>query len=67
MIRLKLKAIKFNTDFRKSELTNLNNLLADHKEEMYDGNLTKDEVILFVSKSGNQLIWILKTRYCRFS
>ena len=55
-MRLRLKAIRFDVDFRKSELTNLREF---EKSPSYPGALNKGETFLFVSKSGNQLIWIL--------
>lgn len=54
--RYRLKAIKFNCDFRSSELSNYQLLL---KKKHFDGPPGKNEVYLMVSKSGNQLIWIL--------
>ena len=56
MMNLRLKAIKFNTDFRKNEWTNFKEF---KKSKRFPGELKANEAILFVSKSGNQLIWIL--------
>jgi len=56
MINIKLKAVKFDTDFRKNEWTNYKSF---KKSKYMAGGLNKNEAILFVSKSRNQLIWIL--------
>lgn len=53
MNKVRLVAIRFNIDFRKSELTNYN----IHKRTLPP--LGTNESYLFVSKSKNQLIWIL--------
>ncbi len=58
MLRMKLKAIKLDADFRKSEMTNYDAL---RKSRRFPGELKKNEVYLMVSKSGNQLVWILNT------
>ena len=58
MQRVKLKAIKFGVDFRKNELTNYREF---QKSKKFPGTLGKDEVFLFVSKSGNQLVFIIHT------
>jgi len=56
MINLKLKAIKFDVDFRKNEWTNYQEF---KKSKKFPGELANNEAILFVSKSRNQLIWVL--------
>lgn len=55
-MRLKLKAILFEVDFRCSEHTNYERFKAS---ERFPGYLRSGEVILFVSRSGNQLVWVL--------
>jgi hypothetical protein len=55
-MRVKLKAIKFDTDFRKSELTNYD---IFKRSRSFPGELESNEVFLFISKGGNQLVWIL--------
>lgn len=53
MQRLRLVAIRFGVDFRKSELTNY----MIHRRTLPP--LGSHEAFLFVSRSENQLIWIL--------
>lgn len=55
-MKVRLKAIKFDTDFRKSELTNYD---LFKRSKSYPGDLESNEVFLFVSKGGNQLVWVL--------
>jgi len=54
MIRLRLKAIIPSADFRKSEATLHDAFL---RSRSYPGDLRKGECFLFLSKSGNQLLW----------
>ncbi len=56
MMRVRLKAIKFDVDFRKTELTNYDTF---SRSRSFPGQLSANEVYLFISKSGNQLVWIL--------
>jgi len=56
MIRIKLKAIQFDTDFRKNEWSNYKEF---KKSKRLRGELKANEAILFVSKRRDQLIWIL--------
>jgi len=56
MEKIRLRAIKFDVDFRKSEHTNYK---IFKKSKKYPGDLKSGEAFLFVSKSGNQLIWII--------
>jgi hypothetical protein len=53
---MKLKAICFDVDFRKSEATNYQTYMKNPK---FPGEPENGETILFVSKSGNQLVWLL--------
>ncbi|MCK5617304.1 hypothetical protein KAR91_86370 [Candidatus Pacearchaeota archaeon] len=55
MDRIKLKAIKY-VDFRKSEWTNYQEF---KKSKKFPGELTHNEAFLFISNTGNQLIWML--------
>lgn len=59
MIRLKLKAIAFDLDFRFSEATN-HELFK--KSKHYPGELATGEAFLFVSRTGKQLVWLLNTQ-----
>ena len=54
MLRMRLKAIWMGADFRCSERTNYNIFL-----QQFPGELRMNEAFLFVSKSGNQLVWLL--------
>jgi hypothetical protein len=56
MNKIRLRAIKFDVDFRKNEWTNYNEF---KRSRSFPGDLKANEAFLFVSKSGNQLIWIL--------
>ena len=56
MIRLTLKAIKMNADFRKASSTTYEELV---KAKHFPGPPRKGECYLLVSKSGNQMVWIL--------
>ena len=53
-MRLRLKAIVPNTDFRKSEATIINGF---KRSRSYPGDLNSGEAFLFLSKTGNQLLW----------
>lgn len=55
MKNVKLKKIE-HADFRKSEATLFDDFIRRNK---YLGSLKSDEVILFISYTENQLIWIL--------
>ena len=55
MDKIKLKAIK-HADFRKSEWTNY---LEFKRSKKFPGELALNEAFLFISSTGNQLIWIL--------
>lgn len=55
-IRVRLKMVVFDIDFRKSEDTNMSEF---KKSRNYPGDLKKGEVFLFVSKSRNLLRWIV--------
>ena len=59
-MKIRLKAIKFGVDFRKNELTNWN-IFRKSKDYKRIGTLTRSEAVLFVSVSGNQLLFILNT------
>jgi hypothetical protein len=54
--KIRLKAIWFDVDFRYNELSIFNKY---KKRKDFPGDLGKDEAYLFVSKSGNQLLWII--------
>jgi hypothetical protein len=56
MDRYVLKAIKFDVDFRSSEVSNYDELV---RRKHFPGPPGKREVYLMVSRSGNQLVWIL--------
>lgn len=52
--RMRLKAIIPNTDFRRNEAT----IIFDYmKSRSYAGDLKAGECYLFLSKTGNQLLW----------
>ena len=53
---LRLKAIKLGVDFRRTESFNLAEF---QKSSSFPGALAKNEVFLFVSMTGSQLLWIL--------
>ena len=53
-MKLKLKAIIPRTDFRKSETTIINEF---RRSRSYPGDLASSECFLFLSKTGNQLLW----------
>lgn len=55
-MRLTLSAIKFGCDFRRSEMTLYDELRKEPKFKQVE--LTPGRVILFVSCSENQLIWL---------
>ena len=57
MLRIRLKAIIPDADFRKSEWTLYNDYA---KSRAYAGPLKKGEALLFLSKSKNQLIWFMR-------
>lgn len=52
-MKIRLVAIRFGVDFRKSELTNY----EIHRRSLPP--LGSQEAFLFVSRSENQLVWIL--------
>ena len=54
MLNLKLKAIVPNSDFRKSEKTLYDAFINSRS---YPGDLKSGEAFLFLSKTGNQLLW----------
>ena len=56
-MRIRLKGIQQDVDFRQSELTNYE---AFRKSKRFSGDPKKGEAYLFVSTSGNQLVWVLK-------
>lgn len=56
MMRLKLKSIVQDVDFRCNELTVYERYRAS---KAYAGDLGRNEACLFVSCSGNQLLWVL--------
>lgn len=56
MKKMRLKGIIFDCDFRKNEATNYKTY---RRSRSFPGELKTNEVFLFVSKSGNQLIWLL--------
>lgn len=56
MLKLRLKAIRYNCDFRKNENSLYNEFKASQN---FPGELAKGEAYLFVSASENQLIWFL--------
>lgn len=47
------------TDFRKSELTNFDIWKKRQKKKGRRNTMKSNEVLLFISKSGNQLVWVL--------
>jgi hypothetical protein len=55
MDRIRLKAIKY-ADFRKSEWTNYKEF---KRSRTFPGELGRNEAFLFVSGTGNQLVWLL--------
>ena len=57
MTRIRLKAIIPSADFRKSEHTIFRDFAKSRK---YPGPLKKGEGFLFLSKTGNQLLWFFK-------
>jgi hypothetical protein len=57
-MRLKLKAICFGVNFQCSERTNYERF---KKSKQFPGELDTGETYLFVSKTGNQLVWIFNT------
>jgi hypothetical protein len=56
MEKYTLRAIKLDVDFRSSEISNYDFLV---KKKHFPGPPAKRDVYLMVSKSGNQLIWVL--------
>lgn len=54
--KIKLKAIQFDVDFRYSEFTIYQEF---KKNKSFPGELGASEAFLFVSRSGNQLLWVL--------
>jgi len=62
-VKIRLKAIKFGADFRCSELTNYDKF---RKSSRYPGDLVSGEAFLFISKSGNQMIWVLHVGNMKF-
>lgn len=56
MEKYTLKAIKFGVDFRSSEMANYDHLV---KKKHFPGNPGRREVYLMVSRSGNQMVWVL--------
>ena len=56
MKTVRLKGIIPNCDFRKNEATNYD---IYKKSRKFQGKLKKNEVYLFISRSGNQLFWLL--------
>lgn len=52
-----LRAIKFGVDFRSSEVSNYDYLV---KKKHFPGPPGRHEVYLMVSRSGDQLIWLLQ-------
>lgn len=57
-MKVRLKQIIRDVDFRKTELQNYEDHRKDKKR--FDGDPKPGEAILFVSTSGNQLAWILR-------
>jgi hypothetical protein len=55
-MKLRLKGIIQDADFRYSELTLYEKYL---RSKAYGGELGTNETYLFVSRSGNQLVWVL--------
>jgi hypothetical protein len=56
MQTIKLKAVKFDVDFRFNDLSNYD---AFRKSRQFPGELHSNEAYLFISRSGNQLLWVL--------
>ena len=56
MNRVRLKGVRLDVDFRKNEATNYDMF---KRSKIFPGELHKNEVFLFISKSGNQLVWVL--------
>lgn len=54
--QMRLKAIVFGLDFRKTELTNY---LEYRSTKAFQGELGTTECYLFVSRGLNQLVWVL--------
>lgn len=56
-MRLRLRAIRYGCDFRKNEVTLMQECLSDRKFKQL-GSLINGEVVLLVSRTENQLIWL---------
>ena len=54
--QIRLRAIRFDVDFRCSEWTNYETFRRSKK---FPGELRPHEAFLFVSKKGDQLVWIM--------
>ena len=57
MLKIRLKGIVQNVDFRQSELTNYE---AFRRTKRFQGDPKLGEAYLLISTTGNQLVWILK-------
>lgn len=57
-MRLRLKAICYGCDFRKNELTLLDELRKNPKYKSV-GELGANETCLFVSRTETQLVWLI--------
>lgn len=55
-MRIMLRRIWRGADFRQTEFTNYDRF---RKSKQFPGPLRKGEAFLFISKTGNQLLWIL--------
>lgn len=55
-VRMRLKAIVFDVDFRYNEFGQYDTFRAS---KAFTGKLAQDEAYLFVSKSRNQLLWVM--------
>ena len=56
MAKVRLKAVCFDVDFRYNEFGIYEGF---RKSKSFPGDLGKNEVFLFVSRTGNQLLWVL--------
>jgi len=56
-MRVRLKMVLFDVDFRKNAVTNMDEF---RRSKNFPGELKKGEVFLFVSKGRDQLRWIMK-------
>ena len=56
MQSIKLRAVRFDVDFRLRDLRSYDEFRNSNK---FPGELRRNEAYLFVSRSGDQLLWVL--------